>query len=72
VTGLHAIEAPLFGAQRMDIRPETDALIFHLTGLRVKIRDTRLTGQGLLNALSSPLPLAGLTMPLPDISIFAS
>jgi len=26
-----------------------DALIFHLTDLRVKIRDTRLTAQGLLN-----------------------
>jgi iron uptake system component EfeO len=49
VTGFHAIEAKLFGAQRMDIQPETDALIFHLTDLRVKIRDTRLTAQGLLN-----------------------
>ncbi len=29
VTGFHAIEAKLFGAQRMDIQPETDALIFH-------------------------------------------
>jgi iron uptake system component EfeO len=49
VTGLHAIEAKLFGAQLMDIQPEIDALIFHLTDLRVKIRDTRLTAQGLLN-----------------------
>lgn len=49
VTGFHAIEAKLFGAQRMDIQPETDALIFHLTDLCVKIRDTRLTAQGLLN-----------------------
>ena len=39
----------LFGAQLMDIQPETDALIFHLTDLGVKIRDTRLTAQGLLN-----------------------
>jgi iron uptake system component EfeO len=49
VTGFHAIEAKLFGAQLMDVKPETDALIFHLTDLRVKIRDTRLTAQGLLN-----------------------
>jgi iron uptake system EfeUOB component EfeO/EfeM len=48
-TGFHAIEAKLFGAQRMDTQPQTDALIFHLTDLRVKIRDTRLTAQGLLN-----------------------
>jgi iron uptake system EfeUOB component EfeO/EfeM len=48
-TGFHAIEAKLFGAQLMDIQPETDALIFHLTDLGVKIRDTRLTAQGLLN-----------------------
>src|SRR3984893_2279385 len=39
----------LFGAQRMDIQPETEALIFHLTDLSMKIRDTRLTAQGLLN-----------------------
>ena len=49
VTGFHAIEAKVFGAQLMDIQPATDALIFHLTDLRVKIRDTRLTAQGLLN-----------------------
>ena len=49
VTGFHAIEAKLFGARRMDVQPETDALIFHLTDLRAKIRDTRLTAQGLLN-----------------------
>ncbi len=49
VSGFHVIEAKLFGAQLMDVPPETDALIFHLTDLRVKIRDTRLTAQGLLN-----------------------
>jgi iron uptake system component EfeO len=49
VTGFHAIEAKLFGARLTDIQPETDALIFHLTDLRVKVRDTRLTAQGLLN-----------------------
>jgi iron uptake system EfeUOB component EfeO/EfeM len=48
VTGFHAIEAKLFGAHRLDVVPETDALVFHLTDLRIKIRDTRLTGQGLL------------------------
>ena len=48
VTGFHAIEAKLFGAGRLDAQPETDALIFHLTDLRSKIRDTRLTAQGLL------------------------
>jgi iron uptake system component EfeO len=47
-TGFHAIEARLFGAGRLDVRDETDALIFHLTDLRSKIRDTRLTAQGLL------------------------
>jgi iron uptake system component EfeO len=48
-TGFHAIEAKLFGAGRLDIQPETDALIFHLTDLQTKIRDTRLTAQGLLD-----------------------
>jgi iron uptake system EfeUOB component EfeO/EfeM len=47
-TGFHAIEAKLFGSNRMDVQPETAALIFHLTDLGVKIRDTRLTAQGLL------------------------
>ncbi len=32
----------------MDVLPATDALIFHLTDLRLKVRDTRLTGQGML------------------------
>jgi iron uptake system component EfeO len=49
VTGFHAIEAKLFGAGRLDILLETDALIFHLTDLQAKIRDTRLTAQGLLD-----------------------
>jgi iron uptake system EfeUOB component EfeO/EfeM len=49
VTGFHAIEAKLFGAGRLDVQPETDALIFHLTDLRSKVRDTRLTAQGLLD-----------------------
>jgi len=48
VTGFHFIEARLFGARQMDVQEATDALIFHLTDLRLKIRDTRLTGQGML------------------------
>jgi iron uptake system EfeUOB component EfeO/EfeM len=48
VNGFHAIEAKLFGRRQMDVLPETDALIFHLTDLQSKIRDTKLTAQGLL------------------------
>jgi iron uptake system component EfeO len=48
-TGFHAIEAKLFGAGRVDIQSETDALIFHLTDLQTKIRDTRSSAQGLLD-----------------------
>jgi iron uptake system EfeUOB component EfeO/EfeM len=48
VEGFHFIEARLFGARQMDVLQATDALIFHLTDLRLKIRDTRLTGQGML------------------------
>jgi iron uptake system EfeUOB component EfeO/EfeM len=48
VTGFHFIEARLFGARQLDVLQATDALIFHLTDLRMKIRDTRLTGQGML------------------------
>ena len=47
-SGFHFIEARLFGAQRMDVVDATDALVFHLSDLRIKIRDTRLTGQGML------------------------
>lgn len=48
VSGFHFIEARLFGARRADAIAATDALIFHLTDLRLKVRDTRLTGQGML------------------------
>ena len=48
VAGFHFIEARLFGARQMDVLEATDALIFHLTDLRLKIRDTRLTAQGML------------------------
>jgi iron uptake system component EfeO len=47
-SGFHFIEARLFGAHRMDVLDATDALVFHLSDLRIKIRDTRLTGQGML------------------------
>lgn len=48
IAGFHFIEARLFGARQMDVLTATDALIFHLTDLQLKIRDTRLTGQGML------------------------
>jgi iron uptake system EfeUOB component EfeO/EfeM len=48
VTGFHFIEARLFGARQMDVLEATDALIFQLSDLRMKIRDTRLTRQGML------------------------
>ena len=49
LTGFHAIEAKLFGANRMDVGEETDALIFHLSDLDVKVHYTPLDAQGLLN-----------------------
>jgi iron uptake system EfeUOB component EfeO/EfeM len=48
VSGFHFIEARLFGAHEMDVLSATDALIFHLSDLRMKIRYTPLTGQGML------------------------
>jgi iron uptake system component EfeO len=48
VTGFHFIEARLFGAHEMDVLAATDALIFHLSNLRMMIRNTPLTGQGML------------------------
>ncbi len=48
VTGFHFIEARLFGAHELDVLSATDALIFHLSNLRMMIRDTHLTGQGML------------------------
>jgi iron uptake system component EfeO len=48
-TGFHAIEAKLFGAGRVDVQQETDALIFRLTDLRAKLGETRLTAQNLLD-----------------------
>ena len=40
--GFHAIEAKLFGAKRTDVKPETDALIFHLEDLDVKVHHLHL------------------------------
>jgi iron uptake system component EfeO len=48
VTGFHFIEARLFGAREMDVLPATDALIFHLANLKMMVRGTPLTGQGML------------------------
>jgi iron uptake system component EfeO len=49
LTGFHAIEAKLFGADMWDVTDETNALIYHLTDLSLKIRYTPLNAQGLLN-----------------------
>lgn len=48
VAGFHYIEARLFGAQQMDVLPATDALIFHLSNLRMMVKGTPLSGQGML------------------------
>ena len=50
--GFHAIEAKLFGAQRTDVQPETDALIFHLEDLDVKVHHLQLQPQRLLNGVA--------------------
>jgi iron uptake system EfeUOB component EfeO/EfeM len=50
--GFHAIEAKLFGAQRTDIQQETDALIFHLEDLDVKVQHLQLLPQRLLNGIA--------------------
>jgi iron uptake system EfeUOB component EfeO/EfeM len=49
VMGFHAIEADLFGRQSDKIAEQTDALIFHLANLDVKVHLIELTPQGLLN-----------------------
>jgi iron uptake system component EfeO len=49
VTGFHAIEAKLFGANSIDVESETDALVDHLSHLHGKLSDFRLTPQGLLD-----------------------
>jgi hypothetical protein len=49
VSGFHAIEAKLFGANSIDVERETDALVDHLNDLHGKLRDIQLTPQGLLD-----------------------
>jgi iron uptake system EfeUOB component EfeO/EfeM len=49
VTGFHAIEAKLFGANSIDAESETAALVDHLSDLHGKLRDIKLTPQGLLD-----------------------
>jgi iron uptake system component EfeO len=49
VMGFHFIEARLFGAREIDVLSATDALIFHLANLRMMVRATPLTGQGMLD-----------------------
>jgi iron uptake system component EfeO len=52
VLGFHAIEAKLFGAKRTDVQQETDALIFHLEDLDVKVHHLQLQPQRLLNGIA--------------------
>lgn len=47
--GFHAIEARLFGANATDVRDQTDALIYHLEDLSVKVHYINLLPQRLLN-----------------------
>jgi iron uptake system component EfeO len=49
LSGFHAIEARLFGANAADVAGATDQLIYHLTDLEIKIRQIPLNSQGLLN-----------------------
>jgi iron uptake system EfeUOB component EfeO/EfeM len=49
VMGFHAIEASLFGREPANVAEQTDALIFHLADLDVKIHLMPFTPQGLLN-----------------------
>src|SRR5271155_648445 len=50
--GFHAIEAKLFGAKQTDVQQETDALIFHLEDLDVKVQHLQLLPQRLLNGMA--------------------
>jgi iron uptake system component EfeO len=49
LTGFHAIEARLFGANSVDFGDQMKALLINLADLDVKIRYTPLTAQGLYN-----------------------
>jgi iron uptake system component EfeO len=48
-SGFHAIEAKLFGAGQTDVDSDTEALVKHLDELHGKLRDMKLTPQGLLD-----------------------
>jgi iron uptake system component EfeO len=49
--GFHAIEAKLFGANRIDFGNEANELIRNLSQLSVRVRKTPLTPQGLLDGI---------------------
>jgi iron uptake system component EfeO len=48
-SGFHAIEAKLFGAGQTDVEADTDGLVRHLDELHTRLRDMRLSPQGLLD-----------------------
>ena len=48
-SGFHTIEAKLFGVGQTDIGRDADALVQHLDELHTKLRDMRLSPQGLLD-----------------------
>jgi iron uptake system component EfeO len=50
--GFHAIEAKLFGAKRTDVQQETEALVFHLEDLDVKVHHLQLQPQRLLTGIA--------------------
>jgi iron uptake system component EfeO len=49
LTGFHAIEAKLFGANSIAVEDETKTLIYYLTDLDIKVRKIPLNAQGMLN-----------------------
>jgi iron uptake system component EfeO len=49
LTGFHAIEAKLFGADSIAVGEETKTLIYYLTDLDIKVRQIPLNAQGMLN-----------------------
>lgn len=51
-SGFHSIEAKLFGANRTDAEPATQALVQSLTELSATVRSIPLTPQGLLNGIA--------------------
>lgn len=49
LTGFHAIEAKLFGANSTEVEEEAKTLIYRLTDLDIKVHHMPLNAQGLLN-----------------------